>query len=101
VLDDPPDGVPQVPGDALQFGEAQASRASSRSVSGFKAEACLARGLLGVEAVASIRGRTEFDVQTHLLIEILHAPPPRHEEPQASEHRQAICRTRAMAPVTR
>ena len=102
MLDNPPHRVPHIPGDALQFHQAPGvSRVLAERERIAKAQARLARGLRRVEAVAPIRGSTELHVQAHLLVEILHAPPTRDDEPQASEHRQTICKTRAMAPVTR
>jgi hypothetical protein len=102
VLEDPPNRMPQIPGDALYFREAPGvSSLLAKRERIAEAKACLAQGILGVQAVASIGRSTELHVQAHLLVEILQPPPARDEEPQASEHRQAICRTRAIAPVTR
>jgi hypothetical protein len=65
-----------------------------------EAEERLTPGLDRRQPVAPIGGSAELDVETHLLVEILHAPPARDEEPEPSKHRQAIRNTRTIAPVT-
>jgi hypothetical protein len=88
VLNDPPDGVPQISDGSLQFSESpDVSSLFPKLERITEAEARLAPGLLCAQTVAPISSSAEFNVEAHFLVEIPHAPPARDEEPQASKHR--------------